>query len=137
MECKACKRLIRLQEENRQLRELLTVAFRKSQLGNRRSKYNNQHVKLNNYTFDSKKEYFRYLQLLDLQKKNKVKTFEVHPRFDLCSDGTKIKKYEADFKVFWSDGRITIEDCKGVSTPLYKLKKSLMKSIYNIDVCEI
>ena len=32
---------------------------------------------------------------------------------------------------------VTIEDCKGVKTPLYKLKKSLMKSIYDIDILEL
>ena len=47
-------------------------------------------------------------------------------------------RYYADF--VYSDvkiGRIVIEDAKGMSTPVYRLKKHLMKTLRGIDVVEV
>jgi hypothetical protein len=38
-------------------------------------------------------------------------------------DGTV---YRCDFQVFWADGRVTFEECKGVETPEWKIKARLL-----------
>ena len=44
-------------------------------------------------------------------------------------------RYFADF-VYMQDGQEVVEDKKGMLTPVYKLKRHLMKSLYNIDILE-
>lgn len=47
-------------------------------------------------------------------------------------------RYVADF--VYSDvetGKIVVADAKGMQTPVYRLKKHLMKTIHNIDVMEL
>lgn len=47
-------------------------------------------------------------------------------------------RYVADF--VYSDvksGQIVVADAKGMATPLYRLKKHLMKTVHNIDVVEL
>lgn len=39
-------------------------------------------------------------------------------------------RYVPDFQVFWSDGRVTIEDVKGHLTEAYKVKKRLAEALY-------
>ena len=41
-----------------------------------KSKYNARKIIIDGKKFDSKKEYFRYLQLLDLEKEGKIKDLE-------------------------------------------------------------
>jgi len=84
--------------------------------------------------FDSKKEMRRY-QYLKLEKKaGNVLTFLRQTPFHLPGDS----RYVCDFTVFWSDGRVTFEDVKGVRTEQYKLKKRQVEEIYApITILEI
>jgi hypothetical protein len=51
-------------------------------------------------------------------------------------------KYFADFVYEdlglpeFFESRLVVEDCKGFRTPVYKLKRHLMKSVLNIDITE-
>jgi len=85
--------------------------------------------------FDSKKEARRYGQLKLLVKAGKISELKLQPRFDLIVDGTKCGFYKADFE-YIEEGRRIIEDVKGMLTPIYKLKKKLVKAIYGIDIFE-
>ena len=99
-------------------------------------KYRNVRVKLDGYAFDSKKEANRYLQLLMRQRIGEISGLQIHPRFDLNVGGDKVCRYYADFRYKDIDGVERVEDCKGVRTPIYKLKRRLMKVIYGINILE-
>ncbi len=48
-------------------------------------------------------------------------------------------RYVADFLVVWRTygTRVVAEDCKGMKTPVYKMKKRQVEEIYGIDIFEI
>jgi len=105
-------------------------------------KYRNVRVKLNGYTFDSKKEANRYLQLLMRQRIGEISDLQVHPRFRLEVKGEKVCVYCADFQYYvcHSDikgSALVVEDVKGVKTAIYKLKKRLMKTILGVEIKEV
>ena len=109
----------------------------------RRSKYGNVKVKADGYTFDSKAEYRRYRELDLLEKAKKIFFLQVHPEWNININGEKICTYKADFSYTdiksrgASDSLLVVEDVKGVKTPVYRLKKRLMKAMFEIDIIEI
>jgi hypothetical protein len=48
-------------------------------------------------------------------------------------NGILICTYIADF-TYTRDGKYIVEDFKGVLTDVFKLKRKLMKAIFNIDI---
>lgn len=101
-----------------------------------RSKYNNIKTKVDGILFDSKKEAARYVELKMLFKNKKIFDLELQPKFPLIVNGHKICKYIADFK-YSQNGKEIIEDVKGIKTAPYRLKKKLMRALYNIIINEI
>ena len=89
-------------------------------------------------TFDSKWESERYLYLKSLEKAGRVKDLELQPRYNIMVNDQKICAYVADFKYNKenADGiwKHIVEDAKGVETPEFKLKKKLMKAVFDIDI---
>ena len=89
-------------------------------------------------TFDSKWESQRYLYLKSLEKAGRVQNLELQPRFLITVNSQKICTYVADFRYDKEDAEGNwehiVEDAKGVETPEFKLKKKLMKAVYNIDI---
>ena len=85
--------------------------------------------------FDSKKEARRYGQLKLLVKAGEISELKLQPRFDLIVDGTKCGFYKADFE-YIEGGKVVIEDVKGMKTPVYNLKKKLVKAIHGVDIFE-
>lgn len=98
-----------------------------------KNKYGNKRTTIDGVTFASKKEANRYTVLKVLKKTGKVKEFDCQVPYKFASG----IKYLLDFKVLWEDGRESYEDVKGVLTPVYKLKKKLMKHEFGIDIKEI
>lgn len=112
----------------------------------RRQKYGNIHVKEDGHTFDSKKEYKRYCELRMLARAGKIKHLQVHPRFPIKVNEQLMCTYEADFSYYETqDGTIktpyqyVVEDVKSqaTKTPLYELKKKLMKAVHNVEISEV
>lgn len=106
----------------------------------KRNKYNNVKVKYDGHTFDSKREYRRYLMLMDMQKKGEISNLEVHVKYEfpLTTQTGKNYSYEADFRYRERvTGLFVIEDSKGHRTEVYKLKRALMKHFFNIEVREV
>lgn len=102
----------------------------------RKSKYGN----VKTYGFDSKAEYARFVELKLLEQNGKIKDLICQQRFPLKVNGVLICTYFADFGYTerTKDGqRCVVEDVKGVRTGVYKLKKKLMKALYNVDIREI
>lgn len=67
-----------------------------------------------------------------MQKAGKVK-FQRQVPFDLPGG----IKYVADFVEDWPDGRRVVTDCKGFLTPVYRLKKKMMKNCLGIQINEV
>lgn len=109
-----------------------------------KSKYNNNKVKYQGLTFDSKKEFEYYLILKDKEKRGLVFNIkrqvplEIQPPF---TDKTGVKHraitYKADF--VYTDrltGKTRYIDVKGFKTDVYKLKKKLL-AYKNIIIEEV
>ena len=118
------------------------------------SKYNNRKVRRDGLTFDSKKEHTRYNELLLLEQAGEIRNLRRQVKFVLIPTqrepskiGTRggVKKgkllerecaYIADF-VYTENGKIVVEDTKGLRTKDYIIKRKLMLYVHNIRVREV
>lgn len=97
----------------------------------RRSKYLAVRTEVDGRSFASKLEARRYSQLKLLWIAGKIRWFTCQVPFQLAPG----VKYVCDFLIYWADGRVTIEDVKGVETAAFKLKRKLFEPIYGpLDV---
>ncbi len=101
----------------------------------KRNKYGAIKTVVDGFKFDSKKEAARYSQLKLLVKAGVVTKLELQPRYDLIINTVKCGFYKADFRYF-ENGKEVVEDVKGMKTPVYNLKKKLIKAIYGIEIFE-
>ena len=100
------------------------------------NKYNAKKVVYNGITFDSKREYERYLLLLDDMRSGYIKDLDVHPKFELYVEDQLICSYKPDF--VYTDIRnktlkCVVEDVKGgkaTQTSTWRLKWKLMQALY-------
>jgi Protein of unknown function (DUF1064) len=104
------------------------------------SKYRNRKAEYNGIQFDSQKEMKRYQELLLLEQAGQIRSIQLQPRYDLVVNGNKIGFYRADF--CYEDvatGTLIVEDVKSpaTKTPVYQLKKKLVKAIYGIEIHEV
>lgn len=106
-------------------------------------KYKNKPQEWQGQKFRSKRELERYQVLLMMEKSGLIKYLRrevVHViALPVVLDGRKkpALRYIADF-VYWDDvaNRLVVEDCKGMRTPVYRIKRHLMKSELGIEVVE-
>jgi hypothetical protein len=105
-----------------------------------KSKYGNKKTEIDGIVFDSIKESGRYIQLRYLKNAGKIKDLMLQVPFELSVNGEKVAYYVADFQYYDVEtGQTIVEDVKSSHTrklPVYRLKKKLMKSIYNITIVE-
>ena len=115
-----------------------------------KNKYKNSIVVIDGIRFDSKKEAGRYIVLKRLEKDNKifglrlqVKYLLIPTQYEVPDEKKKKRKvlerecsYYADF-VYYKDGKIIVEDTKGVKTPEYIIKRKLMLYVYGIKISEV
>ncbi|MGD9714830.1 MAG: DUF1064 domain-containing protein [Thermomicrobiales bacterium] len=101
------------------------------------SKYKAVRTTLDGITFASKREAERYATLKLLEKAGDITKLELQPRYPLVVNDQLVGNYVADFRYRDEQGNTVVEDAKGVKTPVYKLKKKLMKAIYGIEVREV
>lgn len=113
----------------------------------RGAKYGNRKTEARDGTMcDSRAEASRWDRLCMLQRGKVVRElrrqvmFELAPpvKFAGISRARPALRYQADFVYqekqrdgSWLD---VVEDCKGVQTPVFKVKRHLMKSVHNIDL---
>lgn len=105
----------------------------------RKSKYGNERTEVDGVWFDSKHEAKRWILLKLLEKAGAIAGLERQKVFDLGGDPPIT--YRADF-AYWEieTGEFVVEDAKSEATArdkVYRLKKSLMKAIHNIDIREV
>jgi hypothetical protein len=102
------------------------------------SKYRNVKTLVGGRRFDSKAEAAQYLLLLGRLQKGEIADLELQPSFPLEVNGLRVCTYRADFRYLdLASGRRVVEDVKGVRTPVYRIKKKLVKALYGIDVQEV
>lgn len=107
------------------------------------NKFKAKKTSVNGITFDSKAEARRYGDLSMLEKAGHIKDLKLQvpyilaPRvkFDGSPRAKPALKYVADFAYTECDtGRAIVEDCKGVLTEGFQIKRHLMLSVHGIDV---
>ena len=109
----------------------------------KRNKYGAVKTEVDGIKFDSKAEAKRYKELKLLEKVGNITGLELQKRYDFIINGVNCGFYKADFVYVTRlacDGAEsygqTVEDVKGMKTPVYRLKKKLMKAIHGIDILE-
>lgn len=103
-----------------------------------KNKYGAKRVQIDGHKFHSIAEANRYANLVVMQSKGMIDFLELQPKYPLSINGVKVCSYFADFKYLdRATQKYVVEDVKGMLTPVYKLKKKLVKAIYNIDIVEI
>ena len=120
-------------------------------------KYGNKKIEYDGITFDSKKEARRYSQLKLLQQAGQISDLELQKSFELVpaqyetyerygKKGQRIKDgkrcieksvtYKADF-VYTENGKLVVEDTKGMKTTEYIIKRKLMLYVHGIRIKEV
>ena len=110
-------------------------------------KYNNTKITHNGLTFDSKKEYSRYLYLKSLEDKGEIQNLELQRPYELIgkqklSNGKseRATKYVADF-TYMKGLEQVVEDVKGMrkgqAYALFVIKRKLMLQVHGIEIKEI
>lgn len=125
----------------------------------RRAKYSNQKVNVNGEVYDSKKEFFRNCELVEMEKAGEISALRRQVKFELLPAQREISmevyksgprkgerkpgkiieqalSYVADF-VYYRDGKMVVEDTKGVRTRDYIIKRKLMLYFHGIQIVEI
>lgn len=101
------------------------------------SKYKAIKTEVDGFIFDSRAEARRYSELILAERAGEISNLSLQPVFPIIVNEKKIGKYIADFQYIDRDGNRVIEDVKGISTPVYKLKKKLVEAIHEINITEI
>jgi len=81
------------------------------------------------HTHDSKAEAARCNDLHVLEASGAIQRLEQQPVFPVIIDGKVICKYKADFAWWTADCRV-VEDVKGMTTPIFNLKKKLVEACH-------
>jgi hypothetical protein len=104
------------------------------------SKYHNRKTVSNGIQFDSQKEATRYQELQLLERAGLIRNLELQSRYNLVVNGYNCGFYKADFR--YEDvatSTVIVEDVKSSATrtPVYRLKKKLVKALYDIEITEV
>jgi len=102
----------------------------------KKSKYGNKKVILSSgLKFDSEKEGNRYTILKMLENAGEITALQMQVKFKLTAS-----KYYADFTYFdYKKKQFIVEDVKSAATRKltpFRMKKRMMKELYNIDILE-
>lgn len=107
------------------------------------SKYHSRKTSMAGIVFDSKKEAARYQELRLMERGGLIHDLEHQVAFTLIPSqknelGRTIERpvtYVADF-VYKEGSRQVVEDCKGVRTPAYIIKRKMMLYFHGIRIKE-
>jgi hypothetical protein len=99
-------------------------------------KYHNKKTQVFGYLFDSKREADRYLYLRSRLEAGEINNLNLQVQFVCDVNEQHICNYIADFTYF-ENGKLVIEDSKGVRTPEYRIKKKLVEAIHKVEIIEV
>lgn len=118
------------------------VLEEKQQEQDKKSKYRANKCVVDDIEFDSEKEASRYTELKLLEKAGVITELRLQVPFVLQDafeiNGEKIQaiKYIADF-TYYENGKLVIEDVKGIKTPVYNMKKKMFMYKYKQYIREV
>lgn len=110
------------------------MTFRTPVRTQRKNKYNARKVRIDGFTFDSKREAERYGELMLMQRAGEIHQIEVHPPFKIEINNRPICTVVLDFAYVTKAGDKVHEDVKGHTTALSALKKKMVEAAHQIDV---
>ena len=95
------------------------------------SKYRSRKTEIDGIVFDSAKEARRYLDLRLLERSGEIGSLERQVKYELLPKNGRERSvhYVADFR-YEENGKLVVEDVKGVRTREYILKRKLFKYRY-------
>ena len=102
------------------------------------SKYGNRKLTApDGQKFDSVKEYHRWGCLRLLERAGEISNLKRQVKYELIPKqaGERSCSYIADF-TYMENGKLVVEDVKGVKTDAYKIKKKLMLWVHGIRIKE-
>ena len=102
------------------------------------SKYGNRKLTApDGQKFDSVKEYHRWGCLRLLERAGAISDLKRQVKYEMIPKqiGERACSYIADF-TYMQDGKLVVEDCKGMKTDVYKIKKKLMLWVHGIRIKE-
>lgn len=103
------------------------------------TKYNAKKTTVDGITFASKLEADRYVQLRLLEKADEITALVLQPEFQILrgfvnpdtGEKTRSRFYVGDFQyIDNATNKMIVEDTKGMETAEFRLKWSLVKSLY-------
>lgn len=107
------------------------------------NKYGSRKIKVGGITFDSRKEYLRWCELVLLQKAGQITDLQRQVKFELIPSqringkvAERACDYIADF-VYNENGKTVVEDTKGFKTKDYIIKRKLMLYFHGIRIVEV
>jgi len=106
----------------------------------RQRKYRNRPTEIDGIRFDSQKESERYVVLRNLLRAGRIMDLEIHPSYRIEVGGVLICRYVADFAYHDPETYAeTVEDVKSTATktPVYRLKRKLMRAVHGIEIREV
>ena len=114
------------------------------QAGKKGSKYRNKPYVLDGIRFDSQREAQRWYELQQMQKAGLISELARQVNFDLTTmrrgDEARgfqsVGKYRADF-TYIAQGKLVVEDAKGMRTDIYRWKKKHFEIEYGIPIKEV
>lgn len=109
------------------------MAVRALLAGKRPHKYGAKSVTIDGVWFASTKEGKRWCELQLMQHGGYISDLKRQVRFPIDVNGIPICHYVAD-ATYQRNGKLVVEDCKGVETDIYRLKAKLMKAVHGITV---
>ena len=89
--------------------------------------------------FRSNAELERYKELKRREDAGMIEQLEIQPVFHITHpvNGRKVCKYVGDFRYWHDEHGVVVEDVKGMLTDVYKLKKTLMRVFFDIEIAEV
>lgn len=81
-------------------------------------------------TFASKREMLRYGELKMLVRARVITNLELQPKFPIVINGQTVCNYISDFRYRDLQGKVIVEDSKGMRTEIYRLKSKLFHACY-------
>ena len=91
-----------------------------------KNKYHAIPIVIDNIRFASKSEAKRYGQLKLLQMAGEIRWFTCQVPSNV---GAGVR-YVSDFLILYADGRVEVEDVKGIETAMFKVKRKLFEAAY-------
>ena len=104
----------------------------------KKSKYGAVKTEVDGIMFDSKREASRYQELRLLEQAGEIANLRLQVPYILFpkNEHGRALKYIADFVYKDDTGALVVEDAKGHSTDVYKIKRRLMAELKGIEIKE-